>query len=113
MGNQYKHKKNTNSIYNDYQDSNREDKRKGETLKYPTSIINIPKMTAKKMIYPTEKPVKLLEYLIKTYTNKGDLVLDNCMGSGSTGVACKNLNRNFIGIEKSKEAFEISKARLT
>ena len=64
------------------------------------------------MYHPTQKPVALLEYLIKTYTNEGDLVLDNCMGSGSTGVACKNLNRNFIGIELDKNYFEIAKNRI-
>lgn len=60
----------------------------------------------------TEKPVALLEYLIKTYTNEDDLVLDNCMGSGSTGVACINTNRNFIGIELSEEYYNIAKERI-
>lgn len=62
--------------------------------------------------HPTQKPVALLEYLIRTYTNEGDLVLDNCMGSGSTGVAAKNLNRSFIGIEKDPKFFEIAKSRI-
>ena len=63
-------------------------------------------------VHPTQKPVALAEYLIKTYTNEGDLVLDNCMGSGTTGVACKNLNRNFIGIEKDPEYFKIAEKRI-
>lgn len=63
-------------------------------------------------LHPTQKPVALLEYLIKTYTNEGDLVLDNCMGSGSTGVACKHTNRNFIGIELDPQYFEIAKHRI-
>ena len=63
-------------------------------------------------IHPTQKPVDLLEWLIKTYSNEGDVVLDNCMGSGSTGVACKHLNRNFIGIELDLNYFEISKKRI-
>ena len=63
-------------------------------------------------VHPTQKPVALLEYLIKTYTNENETVLDNCMGSGSTGVACKNLNRNFIGIELDKNYFEIAKQRI-
>lgn len=63
-------------------------------------------------VHPTQKPVELLEYLIKTYTNEGMIVLDNCMGSGSTGVACKNLNRNFIGIEMDENYFEIAKKRI-
>ena len=64
-------------------------------------------------LHPTEKPVELLEWLIKTYTNEGDLVLDNCMGSGTTCVACKKLNRDFIGIEKDEKYFEIAKKRIS
>lgn len=63
-------------------------------------------------LHPTQKPVALCEYLIKTYTNEGDTVLDNCMGSGTTGVACKNLNRDFIGIELEEKYFEIAKERI-
>ena len=72
----------------------------------------IQKFNRDRGLHPTQKPVALLEYLIKTYTNEGDLVLDNCMGSGSTGVACKHLNRDFIGIELDKEYFEIAKKRI-
>ncbi len=64
------------------------------------------------MLHPTQKPVALLEYLIRTYTNEGDLVLDNCMGSGTTGVACINTNRNFIGIELDPEYFKIAEKRI-
>ena len=64
-------------------------------------------------LHPTQKPVVLFEYLIKTYTNEGDLVLDNCAGSGTTGVACKNLNRNYILIEKEPEYIDIINKRLT
>ena len=63
-------------------------------------------------VHPTQKPVPLLEYLIKTYTNEGETVLDNCMGSGSTGIACINTNRNFIGIELDNTYFEIAKKRI-
>lgn len=63
-------------------------------------------------LHPTQKPVEILEYLIKTYTNEGDTVLDNCMGSGSTGVACINTGRSFIGIEKDLQYFEIAKQRI-
>ena len=66
----------------------------------------------KNKIHPTQKPVALFEYLIKTYTNEGDTVLDNCMGSGTTGVACKNLNRNFIGMELDEDYFNIAKNRI-
>lgn len=63
-------------------------------------------------LHPTQKPVALLEYLIKTYTNENETVLDNCMGSGSTGVACVNTNRNFIGIELDENYFNIAKERI-
>lgn len=63
-------------------------------------------------VHPTQKPIELLEWLIKTYSNENDLVLDNTMGSGSTGVACINLNRDFIGIEMDKSYFEISEERM-
>ena len=64
------------------------------------------------MLHPTEKPVELLEYLIKTYSNENDVILDNCMGSGSTGVACLNTNRKFIGMELDEKYFNIAKDRL-
>lgn len=63
-------------------------------------------------MHPAQKPVELLKYLIRTYSNEGDIVLDNCMGSGSTGVACVNTNRNFIGMENVSEYFEIAKKRI-
>ena len=80
---------------------------------YPRSILEFKgchNMTGK--IHPTQKPVALLEYLIKTYTNEGETVLDNVMGSGSTGVACINTNRKFIGIELDENYFEIAKKRI-
>lgn len=82
------------------------------TERYPRSIQVFSTDTQNSSLHPTQKPVALLEYLIKTYTNEGELVLDNCMGSGSTGVACVNLNRKFIGIEKEKKYFEIAENRL-
>ena len=63
-------------------------------------------------LHPTQKPVAMMEYFVKTYTNEGDIVLDCCMGSGSTGVACVNTNRNFIGIELDEKYFNIAKERL-
>ena len=79
---------------------------------YPTNIISISNAVNKGKVHPTQKPVPLLEYLIKTYTNESDLVLDNCMGSGSTGVACVNTNRNFIGIELDTHYFQVAKERI-
>jgi site-specific DNA-methyltransferase (adenine-specific) len=79
---------------------------------YPGSVIAVEGQTHISL-HPTQKPVALFEYLIKTYTNEGDLVLDNCAGSGTTGVACKNLNRNFILIEKEQEYIDIINERLS
>lgn len=79
----------------------------------PVNIISINRTNSSLgKVHPTQKPVALLEYLIKTYTLEGETVLDNCMGSGSTGVACKNLNRKFIGIEKDDKFFNIAKSRI-
>lgn len=77
---------------------------------YPSDVLHFKNCT--KTLHPTEKPVPLLEYLIKTYTNEGMTVLDNCMGSGSCGEACIRTNRQFIGIEKDKGFFEIAENRL-
>lgn len=77
---------------------------------YPVSIIDF--SNAQRGQHPTQKPVALFEYLIKTYTNEGDLVLDNCAGSGTTGVACKNLGRDFILIEKMKKYVGIARKRV-
>lgn len=79
--------------------------------KNPTTILTFDKIR-RGSIHPTQKPVPLMEYLIKTYTNEGETVLDFTMGSGTTGVACVNLNRNFIGIELDPEYFEIAKNRI-
>lgn len=87
------------------------DRRKlDEGLRNPSSI---QKFNTEVGLHPTQKPVALFEYLIKTYTNEGDLVLDNCAGSGTTGVACKNTNRNYILIEKEPEYIEIIHNRLS
>ena len=97
---------------------------KSDGMRYPNDVVFYDEETYDDCIYiktaesegkvyhPTQKPIALLEYLIKTYTNENDLVLDNCMGSGSTGVACRNTNRNFIGIELDKNYFEIAKRRI-
>lgn len=84
--------------------------RKGDTKKYPRSVLSFKKEHPP--IHPTQKPVDLLEYLIKTYTNEGDTILDNTMGSGSTGVAALNTGRKFIGMELDEEYFNIAKERI-
>jgi len=88
-----------------------------EGVVYRQTVTGYPKMIQKfsrdrGAVHPTQKPVALMEYLIKTYTNEGETVLDFTMGSGTTGVACKNLNRNFIGIEKDEKYFDIAKKRI-
>lgn len=85
---------------------------KHTNLKYPKQLQKFHQQDPNKILHPTQKPVALMEYLVKTYTNQGDTVLDNCMGSGTTGVACKNLNRKFIGIERDANYFEIAKRRI-
>lgn len=78
-------------------------------FRYPKRVLHFRRETG---IHPTQKPVSLLEYLVKTYTNEGDTVLDNCMGSGTTGVACINTGRRFVGIEKDDHWFEVAKGRI-
>jgi site-specific DNA-methyltransferase (adenine-specific) len=81
-------------------------------LKYPKSILVISNANRLNRIHPTQKPVALFEYLIKTYTNEGDVVLDNVIGSGTTAIACINTGRNFIGIEKEQKYVELARRRV-
>lgn len=87
----------------------RKDTINSDGKRYPRSI---QKFSMERGLHPTQKPVKLLEYLIKTYTQENEIVLDNCLGSGSTAIACINTNRNYIGIEKEKKYYEIAKERI-
>ncbi len=91
-------------------------KNHNESLRYPKNRLvynnRVGELNALKRIHPTQKPVKLFEYLIKTYTKKNELVLDNCAGSGTTGIACLNLKRKFILIEKDKEYYNVMRKRL-
>ena len=82
------------------------------TKLYPKTILKYSNANQKGKVHPTQKPLLLLEYLVKTYTNENETVLDFTMGSGTTELACKNLNRNFIGIEKDDKYFEIAKQRI-
>lgn len=105
-----------------YRTTNKPDKQKGTNRDYaPVETVNsgerYPLTTLefarpRKTVHPTQKPVALLEYLIRTYTNEGETVLDNCMGSGSTGVACVNTNRNFLGMELDERYFQIAQERI-
>lgn len=81
-------------------------------LRYPTQVWKYKRDILKQNLHPTQKPVKLLEDLIKTFSNENDVVLDNCMGQGSTAIACINTNRNFIGIELDKEYYNVAKNRI-
>ncbi len=90
-------------------DSKQRNYKGGDTDRHPKSI---QEFKSERGLHPTQKPVALMEYLIKTYTNEGEVVLDFTMGSGTTGVACKNLNRNFVGIELDPTYFEIAEKRI-
>lgn len=80
--------------------------------RYPTQVWKFQRDCLTSNLHPTQKPLALIEELVKTFSNEGDVILDNTMGSGTTGVACKNTNRNFIGIELNKEYFDIAKERI-
>ena len=95
-----------------YHGTNTRDYEGGKTTRFPTNILEFKCVDNYSRLHSSEKPVDLLEYLIKTYTDENDLVLDNTMGSCSTGIACINTNRNFIGIEKELEHFTNSKKRV-
>jgi site-specific DNA-methyltransferase (adenine-specific) len=80
--------------------------------RYPLQIVQFKRDILTSNLHPTQKPLALMEWLVKTYSNEGDTILDFTMGSGTTGVACKKLNRNFIGIELDKDYFKIAKDRI-
>jgi site-specific DNA-methyltransferase (adenine-specific) len=82
------------------------------TSRYPRTVQQFSSDKQKSSLHPTQKPVGLMEYLIRTYTNEGDTVLDNCMGSGTTGVACMNTGRNFIGFELDEGYFQVARERV-
>lgn len=84
----------------------------GDTDRYPRSVQVFASDKQKNKLHPTQKPIALIKYLIKTYTNEGEIVLDNCMGSGTTGVACKITGRKFIGIEKDENYFKVAEKRI-
>ena len=109
-GKTYKDKPIVNQNYGVFHTA--DDSRAGSTEKYPTSILKFQKPHPSISVHRTQKSVELLEWLINTYTNAGETVLDNCMGSGSTGVACINTNRNFIGYELDEKYFEIAEKRI-
>ena len=106
----YKRTKN-GSLSDNYGDRNAAWSESVDGRRNPLSILSFPRDSSR--LHPTQKPLALLEYLIKTYTNEGDVVLDNCMGSGSTGVAALKNNRKFIGIEKDENYFNIAKERIS
>lgn len=108
-GTKYKTKQTVNQNYGVYNPIETE----ASTLKHPTSIISFQKPHPSKCVHRTQKPISLLEYLIRTYTNERMIVLDNCMGSGSTGIAARNTGRKFIGIEKDSHYFNVVKEILT
>jgi len=84
----------------------------GETDRYPRSVITFASDKQTSCLHPTQKPLSLIEYMIKTYTNEGDLILDNCAGSGTTGLGAKNIGRNFIMMEQDPDIYEIACKRV-
>lgn len=109
--------------FNNYSSFNNDEKQIGEIYglkskhrdcndgsRYPISVLEF--NNVRKGLHPTQKPYDLMEYLVKTYTNEDDIILDPCMGSGTTGIVCKNNNRNFIGIEKDENYFKIAEERI-
>ena len=103
-------KKNRNNNYGDFNFIDNAEKL-GD-MKHPTSIVSYSKPHPSVSVHPTQKPVELCEWLIKTYTNEGDTILDNCMGSGSTGVACVNTGRRFVGIELDEKYYGVACTRI-
>src|SRR5699024_4648249 len=101
-------KSHKDTVYGDMKDL----KLKESGKRYPKTILPIANSNSVKKIHPTQKPVALFEYLIKTYTNEGETVLDNCMGSGTTAIACMNTERNFIGFELDKTYYNNSLERI-
>lgn len=101
----------TTSVYGGFKNFGDKKYNKVYEYKNPTTLITFKKVR-RGTIHPTQKPVELMEYMIKTFSNEGDVVLDFCMGSGTTGVASLNLNRRFIGFEKDKEIFDKAKDRI-
>jgi len=95
-----------------YHGNNKRNYSGGNTTRMPTNVLEFKSVNNYERVHSSQKPIDLLEYIIKTYTNENDTIVDNTMGSGSTGVAALNLNRNFIGIEKNKEFFDIAKYRI-
>lgn len=110
-GNKYLNKQGVNNNYG-YYDTSTPETRKGSTQKFPKSVLNFNRPGPSVILHPTEKPLDLCEYLIKTYTNKGELVLDNTCGVGTTCLAAKNTDRNYIGIEMDKKWYDIAIDRL-
>ena len=111
MGTKYKEGNLGNNNYGKFAShTNPSANREGDTKKYPRQLLEFKRPHPP--IFPTQKPVDLCEYLIKTYTNESEVILDNCMGSGSTGVACLNTNRRFVGIELDEKYFNIAKNRI-
>jgi len=110
-GKKYLNKQGTNNNYGHY-DTTLPETRKGSTQKYPKSVLNFEKPAPGKILHPTQKPTQLLEYLIKTYSNENDIILDNTCGSGTTCVAAKNTNRKYIGIEIDKKWYDLTISKL-
>ena len=101
---------NDNKCYGDFW--NTKETRKYDRCKYPKSIVSVPKEWGRSVWHPTQKPVELIRWLVRTYTDEGETVLDNCMGSGTTAIACLMEGRRFIGFETNKDYFDRANERI-
>lgn len=111
-GKPYKNNHKAGDTGNNYGENKKDYSFENEGTRFPRSVLKIDSVKSNEQLHPTQKPVELFEWLIKTYTNEGETVLDNCLGSGTTAVACINTNRNFIAIEKEWEYCEIANKRV-
>lgn len=111
-GKPYKNNHKAGDTGNNYGENKKDYSFENEGTRFPRSVLKIDSVKSNEQLHPTQKPVELFEWLIKTYTNEGETVLDNCLGSGTTAVACINTNRNFIAIEKEWEYCEIANKRI-
>jgi len=111
-GTPYKNSHKAGDTGSNYGENKNEYSFENKGTRFPTSILKFDSIKTNQQLHPTQKPLELFEYLIKTYTDEGELVVDNCMGSATTAIACKNLNRNYIGFENDDTYWNIGQQRL-
>lgn len=111
-GKPYKNRHKAGDTGSNYGENKKEYSYENEGTRFPRSVLKFKSVKTNEQLHPTQKPIELFEWLIKTYTDEGEIVLDNAMGSGTTAIACINTNRNYIGFEKEKEYIDIIENRI-